>query len=98
MLPSITKAAHPIAAAVTVIVIAGQWCRRKARIGMPTYGFQIALANRFFDACHSLSRNINRSCGLKIEILRREWDCINVLDKFCLVRVVLYLGMVCDTV
>ena len=65
---------------------------------MPTYGFQIALANRFFDACHSLSRNINRSCGLKIEILRREWDCINVLDKFCLVRVVLYLGMVRDTI
>jgi hypothetical protein len=47
MLPSITKAAHPIAAAVTVIVIAGQWCRRKARIGMQTYGFQIELANRF---------------------------------------------------
>jgi hypothetical protein len=35
VLPSITKAAHPIAAAVTVIVIAGQWCRRKAWIGMP---------------------------------------------------------------
>src|SRR5215468_8568559 len=47
MLPSITKAAHAIAAAVTVIVIAGQWCRRKARIGMQTYGFQIELANRF---------------------------------------------------
>src|SRR5258707_2135724 len=46
MLPSITKAAHPIAAAVTVIVIAGQWCRRKARIGMQTYGFQIELPNR----------------------------------------------------
>jgi hypothetical protein len=60
MLPSITKAAHPIAAAVTVIVIAGQWCRRKARIGMQTYGFQIELANSHFDACHSLCRNINR--------------------------------------
>src|SRR5262245_30568244 len=47
MLPSITKAAYAIAAAVTVIVIAGQWCRRKARIGMQTYGFQIELANRF---------------------------------------------------
>jgi hypothetical protein len=38
MLPSMTKAAHPIAAAVTAIVIAGQWCCRKARIGMQTYG------------------------------------------------------------
>jgi hypothetical protein len=47
MLPSITKAAYPIAAAVTVIVIAGQWCGRKSRIGMQTHGFQIELANGF---------------------------------------------------
>ena len=47
MLPSITKAAHPITAAVTVIVIAGQWCGKKARTGMQTHGFQIELANSF---------------------------------------------------
>src|SRR5262249_44481404 len=47
MLPSITKAAHPIAAAVTAIVIAGQWCCRKARIDMQTYGFHIELTNGF---------------------------------------------------
>jgi hypothetical protein len=47
MLRSITKAAHPIAAAVTAIVTVGQWCRRKARIGMQTYGFQIELPNGF---------------------------------------------------
>src|SRR5215467_12172742 len=47
MLPSMTKAVHPIAAAVTAIVIVGQWCCRKARIGMQTYGFHIELTNGF---------------------------------------------------
>src|SRR6478609_279452 len=37
MLRSITKAAHTIAAAVTAIVIAGQWFRRQSPGGMQRY-------------------------------------------------------------
>jgi hypothetical protein len=37
MVRSITSAAHAIAAAVTAIVIACQWCRRKSLAGMQRY-------------------------------------------------------------
>jgi hypothetical protein len=37
MVRSITSAAHAIAAAVTAIVIACQWCRRKSLPGMQRY-------------------------------------------------------------
>jgi hypothetical protein len=36
-----------------------------------------------------------KGCDHHLEILRREWNCTDVVDSLCLVRVVLYLRIVC---
>src|SRR5262249_19769661 len=73
MLPSMTKAVHPIAAAVTAIVIVGQWCCRKARIGMQTYGFHIELTNDF-----SMRAT---ACAVTSIAPARRWSVLSLLRR-----------------
>src|SRR5262249_62376472 len=73
MLLSITRAAHPIAAAVTAIVTVGQWWRRKARIGMQTHGVQVERSEtpvKCKEGCSYCVKCGRRTCG-KLDALPR---------------------------